>query len=233
MSNFLFNPAQQIFAILLALAFNTPMTRAQGTVTSTNLLQEPFRALKPTVSANLTINENSNFIESVFARPERMPPASTIPRLSISEEELLIAKCEKLPSPTNKFGIVATLAFGGGERSAEYFRRLLESEFAGKNITVPEEEVLLTAARLLGVLGQRSTSARELLIRGTQMSYWKERPLWQSRRNTSLKLANNCIQGCGLLPDGKSVLLQLTHGGLSQHDAIDLVKGSVNGIDIF
>ena len=165
---------------------------------------------------------NSNFIESVFARPERMPPASTIPMLSVSEEDLLITKCEKLPSPTNRFGIVATLAFGGGERSAEFFRRLLESEFSGKTLSFDEEAKLELTARLLGVLGARSASARNLLIQGTQMSYWKDRSLWKSSRDTPYRLANNCIQGCGLLPDGESVLLGLTRNGLQPSDAIRL-----------
>jgi hypothetical protein len=168
---------------------------------------------------------NRTFIDAVISTPEKMPRASTIPQLSEAEEQFLISACGSLSNPTNRFGILATLAFGGRERSAEYLRWMLEEEFSGRTLTHDEASVLYVTARLLGVLGQRATGARTLLIKGTQMEHWRRRALWRvdwDHYYVPRFLANNCVQGCGLLPDAKNVLRELTQGGLQGPDAVTL-----------
>jgi hypothetical protein len=106
---------------------------------------------------------------------------------------------------------------------------MFEREFAGRSLTADEENILAVAARSLGVLAARSPKARELLLQGTDMDYWSAsvRTLWISDRDTPRIMANNCIQGIGLLPDGKQILEQWIGGTMTDRNISQLLDAVV------
>jgi len=172
--------------------------------------------------------ETNSIVARILKEPRRAPPFSEIPRLSALEEKRLIEAYRGIPSPTNRYGIIATLAFGGGDDSGELLRYSLEEEFAGRSLQDGEEDVLLLTARFLGVLASQSPKARALLLNGGKNDYWSQRQPWKSERRIDHLLASYCTQGIGLLPDAKVILNQIVNGGFNEVESRQMWGAVVN-----
>lgn len=130
--------------------------------------------------ARIEINdrEADEFVREILADPSLVKRPSEIPKLSDDHVRRLNVAYLKIDLPTDKKGILWSLAFSQNDRAFDTLRYALEEEYRDRELSRRDNALLLHTVLKIGVLSKHSDQAWNHLKLMTDENYWNRFEPW-------------------------------------------------------
>jgi hypothetical protein len=163
-----------------------------------------------------------------FLSQRGKPLYGTLAPLTAADQTALVKAYNERTNLVDRESLIWALAYIGNEEVFPLLKNTMETEFAGRNLTEREKNVMQNIPLALGLLARRSLRAKNYLKQGINPTFWTNCISWKTRDtpDTMGILAGNSIGGLAHCGSSEVPIILAILKTLSLHNEVDPEPGA-------